>query len=47
MGLEFESHVKEFDASNRLAWVSRKAVIRDYHAWLILPTREDSRVITA
>lgn len=46
MGLNFDSVVKEFEPPNRFAWDSRKAVIRGYHAWLIIPTAEGCRVIT-
>lgn len=46
MGLNFESHVKEFEPPTRFAWESRKAVIRGYHAWLIVPTPDGCRVIT-
>jgi uncharacterized protein YndB with AHSA1/START domain len=46
MGQNFESHVKEFDPYERLAWESRKAVIQGYHAWLIIPTKDGCRVVT-
>ena len=46
MGLDFESHVKEFTPYQRYAWESRKAVIQCYHAWLILPTENGCRVVT-
>lgn len=46
MGLNFESQVQEFEPPYRFAWESRKRVIRGYHAWLIIPTEEGSRVIT-
>lgn len=46
MGQRFESHIKEFDPPERLAWESRKAVIQGYHAWLIIPTKDGCRVVT-
>lgn len=46
MGLNLESRVAEFERPTRLAWESRKRVIRGYHAWLILPTETGCRVIT-
>ncbi len=47
MGLELESRVKEFEPGARLAWESRKPVIRGYHAWLLIPTDTGCRVVTA
>jgi len=46
MGMNFESHVKEFSPHARLAWESRKKVIQGYHAWLFIPARNGCRVIT-
>ncbi len=46
MGLDFDSKVAEFTPPTRFAWESRKAVIRGYHAWLIIPTAGGCRVIT-
>ena len=46
MGLNFESRVAEFKPPRRLAWESRKRVIRGFHAWLIVPTDDGCRVIT-
>lgn len=46
MGLNFDSVVREFEPPTRFAWESRKAVIRGYHAWLIIPTEKGCRVIT-
>jgi uncharacterized protein YndB with AHSA1/START domain len=46
MGLRFESQIKEFVPPSRLSWESRKAVIKGYHAWLIIPTPEGCRVVT-
>jgi uncharacterized protein YndB with AHSA1/START domain len=46
MGLNFDSHVKEFEPPFRFGWESRKAVIRGYHAWLLVPTETGTRVIT-
>jgi len=46
MDMNFDSEVKEFEPPFRFAWESRKAVIQGYHAWLIIPTADGSRVVT-
>ena len=46
MGLRFDSKVREFEPPARFAWESRKAVIQGYHAWLLIPTADGTRVIT-
>jgi uncharacterized protein YndB with AHSA1/START domain len=46
MGLKFDSYVREFEPPARFAWESRKAVIQGYHAWLLIPAAEGTRVIT-
>jgi uncharacterized protein YndB with AHSA1/START domain len=46
MGMNFESHVKEFLTPSRLAWESQKTVIQGYHAWLLIPTEGGCKVIT-
>jgi uncharacterized protein YndB with AHSA1/START domain len=46
MGLNLESRVREFEPPHRLAWESRRRVIRGYHAWLIIPTAEGCWVVT-
>jgi hypothetical protein len=46
MGLDFDSYVREFEPPSRFAWESRKTVIQGYHAWLLIPTADGTRVIT-
>lgn len=46
MGLNFESRIREFAPPYRLSWESPKALIRGYHAWLIVPTPAGCRVVT-
>ncbi len=46
MGLNFNSSITEFVPPYRLSWESRKSSIQGYHAWLIIPTDEGSRLIT-
>jgi len=46
MGLNFTSVIKEWEPPYRLAWESRKSTIVGYHAWLIVPTENGSRLIT-
>lgn len=46
MGLDFTSTVTEFQAPHRLSWESRKAAIKGYHAWLIVPTADGCKVVT-
>jgi len=46
MGMNFESHVKEFSPAARLAWGRRKRVIQGHHAWLFNPTKDGCKVIT-
>lgn len=46
MGLQFQSRIKEFVPPVRLSWESRKATIKGYHAWLIIPTDRGCRVVT-
>lgn len=46
MGLNLESRVREFEPPHRLAWESRRRVIRGYHAWLLVPTATGCRVVT-
>jgi len=47
MGLDFKSTIKEFKPPYRLAWESNKDVIDGYHAWLIIPTENGSKLITS
>lgn len=47
MGLDFTSTIKEFEAPYRLSWESHKKSIQGYHAWLILPTKDGSKLITS
>lgn len=46
MDMTFESEVKEFEPPYRLAWESRKAVIQGYHAWILIRTKDGTRVVT-
>ena len=47
MGLKFESTVKEFEKGRLLAWESKKKSIKGYHVWLMVPTQNGCKVITA
>jgi uncharacterized protein YndB with AHSA1/START domain len=47
MGLKFDSEVKEFEPTRRLAWLSEKKSIQGYHIWIIIPTQSGCRVVTA
>ncbi len=47
MGFHFVSVIHEFDPPQRLAWESRRGSLKGYHAWLIEPTKQGSKVITA
>lgn len=47
MGLDFTSTIKEFEPPYRLSWESDKRSIRGYHAWLIIPTENGSKLITS
>jgi uncharacterized protein YndB with AHSA1/START domain len=47
MGLDFTSTIKEFDPPHRLSWESSKKIIRGYHAWLIIPTKTGSKLVTS
>ena len=46
MGLDFTSTIEEFVPPYRLSWESRKATIKGYHAWLIIPTATGCKVVT-
>jgi uncharacterized protein YndB with AHSA1/START domain len=46
MGLDFTSTIAEFVPPYRLSWESRKATIKGYHAWLIIPTATGCKVVT-
>ena len=46
MGLDFTSTIEEFAPPYRLSWESRKATIKGYHAWLIIPTATGCKVVT-
>lgn len=46
MGLDFTSTITEFVPPYRLSWESRKATIKGYHAWLIIPTATGCKVVT-
>lgn len=47
MGLKFDSKVKEFEPSRKLAWLSEKKSIQGYHVWIIQATDNGCKVITA
>lgn len=46
MGLRFTSVIKEYEPYKRLSWESKRRDIQGYHAWLIIPTEEGSKIIT-
>lgn len=46
MGFNFESTIKEFEPYSRLSWESVKPSIKGYHAWLIIPTSNDCKLVT-
>ena len=47
MGLDFTSTIEEFEAPYCLSWASVNKSIQGYHAWLIIPTENGSRLITS
>lgn len=47
MGLKFDSEIKEFEPNRRLAWLSEKKSIQGYHIWIITPTENGCKVVTA
>ncbi len=47
MGLDFTSTIKEFEEPYRLSWESKRNSIQGYHAWLILPTENGSKLVTS
>lgn len=47
MGLKFQPVINEFVPNERLAWTSRIKSIQGYHAWVIVPTDNGCRLITA
>ncbi|MEZ5041878.1 MAG: SRPBCC domain-containing protein [Saprospiraceae bacterium] len=47
MGLKFQPIINEFVPYERLAWTSRIKSIQGYHAWVIVPTANGCRLITA
>jgi hypothetical protein len=47
MGLKFQPVINEFVPYERLAWTSRIKSIQGYHAWVIVPTDNGVRLITA
>ncbi len=47
MGLKFQPVITEFLPYERLAWTSKIKSIQGYHAWVILPTTDGCRLITA
>lgn len=47
MDLDFVSTVVEHAPPYRLSWESRKASIQGYHSWLVVPTSDGCRVVTA
>jgi uncharacterized protein YndB with AHSA1/START domain len=46
MGLNFVSEVTEYRPPLRLSWESRKSSIQGYHAWLIIPGDDVSKLVT-
>lgn len=47
MGLNFTSTIEEFNPPYRLSWESEKNSIRGYHAWLLIPTDNGTKLITS
>ncbi len=47
MGLHLEPVMKEFVPNERMAWEVRARNISGYHAWVIVPTANGCRLITA
>jgi hypothetical protein len=47
MGQKFTSPIQVFEPNKYLAWESRKKSITGYHAWVIVPTANGCRLITA
>lgn len=47
MGLRLTPVVKEFVPNERLAWEVRRNNLTGYHAWVIVPTANGCRLITA
>lgn len=47
MGFKFNSVIKEFVPNSRLSWQSYKKGIAGYHAWVIVPTENGCKLITA
>lgn len=47
MGLKFQPVINEFIPNQKLAWTSRIKSIQGYHAWVIVPTNNGCRLITA
>lgn len=47
MGLRFDSEVREFEPNFQLAWLSEKRCIQGYHVWMIFPTENGCKVVTA
>jgi hypothetical protein len=47
MGLKFTSPIKAFEPNKYLAWDSKKKNIQGYHAWVIVPTANGCRLVTA
>ena len=47
MGFSFRSEVVEFEPPLRLGWESRKATLKGYHAWLLVPLEDGrTRIVT-
>lgn len=47
MGLTFESTIQQYEPHRLLAWESKKKSIQGFHVWLIIPTENGCKVITA
>jgi hypothetical protein len=47
MGLKFQPIINEFIPNQKLSWTSRIKSIQGYHAWVIVPTSNGCKLITA
>jgi hypothetical protein len=45
-GVKLKSTVQEFVPCERLAWSARGVGVDAYHAWLLLPRKSETHVIT-
>lgn len=47
MGINFEPTITEFVPNERLAWTIDRRRLRAWHAWVILPTEDGVKLVTA